>query len=150
MKKREYFFQKLLYLSLIEYFQMAEAMVFLLFSNILIFLVPFRWWQGWIGIKNRESGAVILDTESIKTLNRIRHNVRRANKILFTTSRCFAISLTIKKMLQIRGFRSTLCLGVKKGIDNNLLAHAWIKYGDMVVYGGQQADRHYAQLIFFS
>lgn len=142
--------QKIANLRLSDYLQMTEAVFFLITANMLIFLVPFRWWHGWIGIKNKASRDQTLTQKDIQSLNRIRHNVRRGNKLLFRSSKCFALSLTLKKMLQIRGYPSTLYLGVKKNKDKNLLAHAWVKYGNWVLYGGREADKHYTQLIFFT
>ena len=142
--------QKIAYLRLTDYLQMTEAAFFLIIANILIFLVPFRWWHGWIGKKNQEAPFHNLNTHDIQNLKRIQHNVRRANKVLFHASKCFAHSLTLKKMLQIRGYQSTLYLGVKKGKEQSLLAHAWLKYGNWVLYGGREADKHYTQLIFFT
>ena len=141
--------KKIANLRLIDYLQMIEAVFFLVISNILIFGFPFRWWHGWIGKKNKENHPQPLPQKDIQSLKRIQHNVRRANKILFNTSKCFAISLTLKKMLHHRAYPATLYLGVKRK-EQNLLAHAWLKYGNWVLYGGREADNHYTQLICFT
>jgi hypothetical protein len=80
----------------------------------------------------------------------VRRSVFRAKKALLDFPKCFALSLTLKKMLQKQGIDSTLFLGVKKGEHQTLIAHAWLKCGDFTVYGGRKANLHYKELVIYT
>ena len=149
MKKRN-LVQKISELSLVDYFQIMEAMGYLVASNVLIYLFPLRWWNHWIGEKNGFAEEIELPAEQLEKVSQVKHNARRGNKILFSASRCFANALTIKKMLQKRGIPATLFLGVQKDEARNLKAHAWVKSGDRIVYGGRHAELRFQQLIGFA
>jgi hypothetical protein len=129
---------------------MGEAFFFLLWYSLLIYTMPYRWWESRIGQKMQPWKKEGLSPAQMKQAARIRRGVFRANKILFGLCKCFALSLTIKQMLKKRGIESTLYLGVKKGEPDSLLAHAWLKCGSITVYGGHQAAKHYRELVVYT
>jgi hypothetical protein len=133
-----------------DLFQIGEAMVWLVISNFLIHWVPFRRWHGWIGNKDQLNEKTKATQEQLSRANRIRRNVKRANKILLNSSRCFAISLAIKKMLYRRNIPGILFLGVNKKENKSLRAHAWVKCDGITLYGGSLADNKYKQLLKFA
>ena len=128
---------------------MLEALYWLVVYNFLIYLLPFRWWQDRIGRKARPWKEEALNTGQLQNIGLIRRAVFRAKKALLGLPKCFALSLTMKKMLQKRGMDSTLFLGVKKNGHEKLLAHAWLKCGDTIIYGGNHVDQTYKQLVSF-
>ena len=129
---------------------MLQALYWLLVYTFLIYVMPFRWWQDRIGLKMQPWQEETLSPEQMRMIGLVRRSVFRAKKVLLGFPKCFALSLTLKKMLQKRGIDSTLYLGVKKNGDESLMAHAWLKCGDKIIYGGQFSNHHYKQLISFS
>jgi hypothetical protein len=51
-------------------------------------------------------------------------------------NKCFATAMAAKTMLRFRRIRSTLYLGVKKDLPDEIQAHAWLRCGDVIVTGG--------------
>lgn len=130
--------------------QVSEAVFFLLISNFLIYLVPLRRWHQWIGRQSEQHEATALSAEQQERIQQLKENVRRANKLLFHTSKCFAMSLALKKMMNRRELPAALYLGVKKDETKNLAAHAWVKSGNNIIYGGRNAGKRFKQLISFA
>ncbi|MFW6095667.1 MAG: lasso peptide biosynthesis B2 protein [Bacteroidota bacterium] len=130
--------------------QVSEAVFFLLISNFLIYLVPLRRWHQWIGRQSEQHKETTLSPEQPGRIRQLKENVRRANKLLFNTSKCFAMSLALKKMMSRRKLPAALYLGVKKDETKNLAAHAWVKSGENIIYGGKNATEHFKQLISFA
>ena len=149
MNKSNYI-RKLFVLERKDYIQIGEAVILLLISNFLIYLVPFRWWNHWIGTKNDKAPDEPLSEENVAKVHRIRRNVKRANKLLINWSKCFAISLTIKKMCERSSLPGILYLGVKKSEAKNLVAHAWVKCNNKVVYGGKEAGANFKEVVTFA
>lgn len=129
---------------------MVEAFVLLLHYSFLIHVMPFRWWETRIGRKMQPLQQKQLTFEQKRKIGRIRLTVFRANMVLLEGAKCFAISLTLKKMLQKRKIASTLFLGVRKNEPEKLLAHAWLTCGDITIYGGREAAFQYRELVAFT
>ena len=141
--------KKLAKLTLSDYTIMAEALFYLLVSDFLIYLLPMRWWSSWIGEARQAFDAKPVPEHQKQTVGKVRKNVFRANKLLLKSSRCFALSMALKKMLSRRNISVSLYLGVNKGETGNLKAHAWVKGGERIIYGGSNASENYTQLISF-
>ena len=129
---------------------MLQALYWLLVYTFLIYVMPFRWWQDRIGLKMQPWQEETLTPEQMQKIALVRRSVFRAKKVLLGFPKCFALSLTLKKMLQKRGMDSTLYLGVKKDGHESLLAHAWLKCGEVTVYGGRNANVHYRELLTYT
>jgi hypothetical protein len=108
-----------------------------------------RWWSSWIGETGQANNNAPVSEQQKQKVLQVRKNVYRADKLLLKTSRCFAFSLTIKKMLNRRNINASLYLGVNKRGDGALKAHAWVKGGENIIYGGINASEKYTQLISF-
>jgi hypothetical protein len=137
-------------LPLKEKLLMGEAVFYLLWYSFLIYFIPFRWWEKEIGhkmqpIEGRKSSSV-----EKHRIEKVRMSVIQANKLLFGLGKCFAMSLSIKRMLEGQGVDATLCLGVRKNKFNHLLAHAWVNFGNHIIYGGTTASVEHAQLLTYS
>jgi len=135
-------------LNINDWLQIIQAILLLIIANFLIFLTPLRWWYSWMGVKNGVHEKKV-SPEKIRSTDRVRHNVRRANRILFNTSKCFAHSIALKKMLDFRRLPSTLHLGFSKDPQNKMSAHAWVKQGSRIIYGGRFAEQQYTALVCF-
>lgn len=58
-------------------------------------------------------------------------------------SKCLVQALTAKKLLNQRGLPCTLYMGVGKDEKQNMIAHAWLRCGNIFVTGGNGFP-HYA------
>lgn len=55
-------------------------------------------------------------------------------------SQCLVQALTAKKLLNKRKLPCTLYMGVAKDANKQLIAHAWLRCGDVYVTGGHNKD----------
>ena len=63
-------------------------------------------------------------------------------------SQCLVQALTAKKLLNKRCLPCTLYMGVAKDESGQLIAHAWLRCGNVYVTGGQNKDRFTVTGIF--
>lgn len=59
-------------------------------------------------------------------------------------SKCLVRALTAQKLLAEKGIESTLYLGCKLDENKKMVAHAWIRVGQLFVTGGNGAKDGYA------
>jgi hypothetical protein len=137
-------------LSFSDYLLVLEALFYLFVSNVLIFLVPFRLWNQWIGDKNGSTTTGVYKSDHTDKRRMVLKGVRRAVKLFGNKPKCFAISLTLKKMLERRGVPVILYLGVNRDNTRNLMAHAWVTSGEKVIYGGKHAASRFKELVVFA
>jgi len=63
-------------------------------------------------------------------------------------SKCLVRALTARKLLLRKGITCTLYLGVGKDENGKMIAHAWLRSGEMYVTGGNGSE--YANVAKFS
>jgi hypothetical protein len=62
---------------------------------------------------------------------------------LFPRNPCLTQAIAVQRLLRRRGYPAELRIGVRKGEDASLDAHAWVESGGEVVIGGRGlADDH--------
>ena len=71
-------------------------------------------------------------------IDRISWSVNTASRHLPWECKCLAQALAGKAMLKRRGVASTLYLGVAKGGEAGLQAHAWLRCGPRILTGGPE------------
>jgi hypothetical protein len=140
---------KFIRLPLKEKLLMGEAVFYLLWYSFLIYVVPFRWWESNIGKKMQPLKNEELNSETIENIKELRRAVFRANRLLMGLGKCFAISLSMKKMLKKLGIESTLYLGVYNMSYSNIYAHAWLN-NNIAIYGENNSKSKHIQLIAFT
>ena len=74
-------------------------------------------------------------------VNRVGLAVSRAAANVPWRSDCFPQAIAARSMLNRCGYASTVHLGVDRIGANDLLGHAWLTCGDIVVTGGADLDR---------
>lgn len=121
--------------------RLVEAGSWLIAARILLLLVPFKYLAARLGKQHNQS-PVTFDT------NPERDQARRIGRAVTTMSRyvpwdsaCLAQAVAGKFMLQRRHIPSTLYLGVAKDGDAKMIAHAWLRCGDVIVTGAPQHQR---------
>ena len=72
---------------------------------------------------------------------RIRWAVPKAARASFGAA-CLPQALAAKAMFSFQGYAATIRIGVRRGVDGAIKAHAWVLSGDAVVVGddGERLD----------
>lgn len=63
-----------------------------------------------------------------------------ATPYLLPDKPCLTQALTVQLLLRRRGIPAQLRIGVKKGGEKKLLAHAWVESKDSIVIGGPKSE----------
>lgn len=102
-----------------------------------ILFIPFRKLAVIYGKSKEESTRSISEVEK-ETIFRIGWAVEQISCRTPWQSKCLVKALTAQIMLARRKISSTLYLGVAKSNDNKLLAHAWVRSGQVIITGARQ------------
>ncbi|MFR7864375.1 MAG: lasso peptide biosynthesis B2 protein, partial [Streptococcus salivarius] len=62
---------------------------------------------------------------------------------------CLVQALLVQHFLKRKGIATTLYLGVNKDKQDHLMAHAWVRCGEMIVTGQYEKD-HFIEVAKFS
>jgi len=141
---------KIIYLPLKEKFLIIEAYFFLFYYSFLIHFIPFRWWECKVGRKMQPLNNRELTYYQRDQIKKLKRSLIRANKLFFYFGKCFAMSLSLKKMMERRGIRSTLFIGIRKDEIGNLKIHAWLNFGNISIYGGKEAAQNHKELLTYT
>jgi hypothetical protein len=115
----------------------VEAMFWLTLSKILILCVPFKKIAALLGEHMFETSHV---KDIPYAVAQVQQGIDRASRRLLWRAKCFDKAIAAKIMLRRRRIASTLYLGVKKGDEKSLMAHAWLRCGDVILTGGKEKD----------
>ncbi len=107
-----------------------EALFFLWFSKMLLFLLPFKTCICFL--KPAERMTVQPDPEFLRNVPNV---VSRANKTAIWKNICLVKSFAARFMLQRRGIPSVMYLGLKieRESTRKLNAHAWLISEDIAI-----------------
>jgi Transglutaminase-like superfamily len=121
-----------------------EALVLLVFSEMLIRIFPFSYLKkNIVTTENYHQEADIIQVKNIAKA------VSRACQIALWQPKCYAQALTAKIMLKRRHIEGELYLGVTKDPKGKMLAHAWTKSRDYFLTG-QSGYEQYTVVATFS
>ena len=115
-------------LSDVYYFIIAS--VFLYFCQLLIILIPFRWYIHWFKDHRKENQEV----PTYEKILVVRKALLRGLHYIPWKGKCLVQALTGKLLLYMFHLPGTIYFGMTKGNDS-LKAHAWLKSGDHFVSG---------------
>lgn len=119
---------------------MTEAGLWMFFFRLLIWVVPFRYVETYLGTSIEPPAGSLTEAERERLL-KLRWAVEAASRNVPWEATCLPQALVAKAMLRRRGFANTLYLGVAKDqTDARVKAHAWLRSGDLVVVGYQGVE----------
>lgn len=136
---------------------LLEAASWLGAAQLALRLIPFRWIALTLGAQDVPSSAVgpVGPNDEVASNSTDHEMVRRMSAAIRTTARhlpwnptCLARALAAKAMLDIRGKRSRLRLGVARDRGSALEAHAWLEADGIVLTGGAEAERYHVVASF--
>jgi hypothetical protein len=108
-------------------------------------------WRAWIGLRTTSfvrlraavngsaTGAAVTERPSPE---RLAWAVAAASRFAPDGSNCLIRALAAGRMLRHYGYDAALQIGVAKGSDGGLAAHAWLESGGQVIIGGFALDRY--------
>lgn len=114
---------------------LAQAGLVVAVVRLVLTLVPFRAWKGLIvqppvRVDHRQGtdpGVVSRVTAAVRTISRY-----------IPAATCLTQALATQLLLTWRGCATKLKIGVAKGSDGQLQAHAWVEWGGQVIIGGSE------------
>ncbi len=122
-------------------FTLLEAAWTLAAAQAAVRLLPFRWLTPRLGRLGDPGINPPLTPEQAQQAQRVGWAVRVLARYLPWDARCLAQAIAGKWMLKRRGLPSTLYLGVDRGQEQWLEAHAWLSCGDEILTGEPQHTR---------
>jgi hypothetical protein len=124
---------------------LLEAAWSLVIAQAAVRLLPFRWITPRLGRLAQPAAAPQqappLSPAQAHEAQQVGWAVRAPARYLPWDARCLAQAIAAKWMLQRRGLPSTLYLGVDRGQEKWLEAHAWLRCGDEILTGEPEHAR---------
>ena len=114
---------------------LAEAFLLLHASRIALKRIPLSRLVDWL--RRPGHGYDVLESE--KTAIRVRWAILAVARRRPGSFVCFPQSLAAYAMLRRRSIPSVLNYGVNRSPSNELRAHTWLKVGELIVVGGEEA-----------
>lgn len=149
-------FKKFVQLSWKEQLLFSEAFFLHLAVGLLLKVIPFRWIprlfsnsQSTLNRKSqiRQSADQAANRKSqVSELEQIRNAIQRSSRYSPWKNKCLVSSLAARRMLNRRKVQSQLSLGVAKGSDGRMIAHAWLKAGVVEII---EKGRDFRELYLF-
>ena len=113
----------------------VQAFIYSGIYRAFILFVPFNKLKTRMGDHRNESPMEV-DIASYRVAREVRWAVTQAARHTPWESKCLVQALTAQRMMKNKGVSTTIYLGVKKNIDNEMIAHAWIRCGSYYITGG--------------
>jgi hypothetical protein len=111
--------------------------------RLIVLILPFRWLAPALGKYMQESPAKE-DILKLKTARRVGRIIESVNRHTLWESKCLVQAIVCKLVLRQYGIGNTLYLGVGKDEQEqmSLVAHAWLRCGELIITGGYNLNRY--------
>ncbi len=126
----------------------VKAYMLSIVYSFYVLLVPKRIIFRGLGIKGLDSPFDLNDKQKPIVLS-LEKSMRRAIRFLPWKIRCFARAITAKRILGKQNIPSTIYFGVAKDSYSKMIAHAWLRSGDIIVTGKEEMGR-FTTILFFT
>jgi hypothetical protein len=112
-----------------------EAILFQIIAGLILKLLPFRLITRLFSLPSHFNSHAPATTTSHTHINsiEIKNALMISGDLSPWKNRCLVQALAARWMLNRRGMESKLSLGVAKGSDNTMIAHAWLNTKDLEV-----------------
>lgn len=114
-----------------------EAFFLMGLARMAILIFPFRYIASIIGNQMAESSYEVNDKSHLAA-HEIGYIVQRLSSWTPWESKCLVKALAAQIMLKNRHIPTTLYLGIAKDGTEKLLAHAWLRCGEIIVTGNKE------------
>ena len=116
----------------------VKALVLSAYYRLYLFWGSMEQLKSRIGVEHEESSGDVPEG-MVPYLFRISYAVNHVCKHTPWQSKCLVRALTAQKLLKEKRLDSTLYLGVSEK-ENKMVAHAWLRCGNVFVTGGDGRD----------
>lgn len=126
-----------------------EAALLLGFARLLVWALPFKYWVKLIGKPMSAKSDYQQNNINPQKLLNIQWAIKSAAYRVPWQAVCLPQAMTAKWMLNFRGQKSKLLLGLRpdEQQNNKLAAHAWLECGTDIVVG--EVDEKYTKVSHF-
>ena len=131
--------KRILKLSSTERRIFIEAVCETLLVRIITTIWNTRKYASWLGQSQIETEPVTFDTLQNEHVFQVKTAITRCRHLVWAR-KCLVVSIAAKRMLDRRRIPATLYMGVAKNEKGKLIAHAWLRSGDIWISGGR--NRH--------
>jgi len=114
----------------------VETFFWLFLFRFIIVVIPLGWYNRLLlGKKIRDPEDVFCQIQN-PVIDNIALAIKFCNRYVPWKNKCLAAAISARIMLLLRGYNSTLYLGVKKDGNSSLSSHSWLRCGEKYVAGG--------------
>jgi hypothetical protein len=99
-----------------------------------IIIVPFKYLSPLLG-ENNSSTSTEVKHDVLKRAAKIGWCIEKMSRFTPWESKCLVTAMTAQILLRVIGIPSTLYLGMAKDTSNQLIAHAWLRCGNLILTG---------------
>ena len=125
-----------------------EAFILSGVYRFMVLYLPFKYLKKQMGVAKSESKKEV-PLSYYEEARSIRNIVLLVCKHTPWESKCLVQALLVQHFLKRKGIATTLYLGVNKDKQDHLMAHAWVRCGEMIVTGQYEKD-HFIEVAKFS
>lgn len=125
-----------------------EAACETLLVRIITTLFKTKKYASWLGKTHMETPVVAFNTETEKQIRAVKTAIARCRHVLWAR-KCLVESIAGQKMLHRRQIPATLYMGVAKNEKGKMIAHAWLRSGNIWISGGKNHQK-FTVVGFFS
>lgn len=118
-----------------------EAYVHLGWARILK-AMPFAKIAPGLGTPMYETPMTGLHRSDVTTIRNISKAILIASRYTLWESRCLVMAIAAMKMLERRKVESTLYMGTARNETGQMMAHAWLRSGKLIVTGADTMDQY--------
>ncbi len=116
-----------------------EAVYETLLVRMVTTIFRTRQYAPWLGKSQTETETIELIPEQKEQVLQVKTAIVRCRHFIWAR-KCLVESIAAKRMLHRRRIPATLYMGVAKNEKGNMVAHAWLRSGNIWVTGGR--NRH--------
>ncbi len=116
-----------------------EALCETLLVRIVTTVWSTRKYASWLGESQIETKETELEPEAKEQVLQVKAAISRSRHLIWAR-KCLVESIAAKRMLNRRKIPATLYMGVAKDEKGKMIAHAWLRSGNIWVSGGR--NRH--------
>jgi hypothetical protein len=120
---------------------LIEAAWTIFAARLAIRLLPFRWIAPRLGAYREAPSEALTTDAALRSARQVGWAIQTLARFSPWKAKCLAQAVAGKWMLQRRRIPSTLYLGVDRGREQWLEAHAWLCYGPEIVIGESHHER---------
>ena len=116
---------------------LIEAFFWSIVAKVAIEILPLKYYQQLL-LTNQSK------TSNLQRLEEIDQWVIKIKSVIYTLAnnvpwevKCYSQAIIAKQLFLKKGIHTTLKLGLAKDYNNQLVAHAWLLWGDQCITGGR-------------